>query len=94
MSSCMKSNCGDAPKRMPKHTACPPVYRQPEIPFEPYQQRIYPDRMNDGCDSFPVAMAYVPWQQFQETYELHHALNVGTIFPELNKPFCGKRGKK
>lgn len=41
--------------------------------------------------AFPVTMAYVPMQTFQTTYDLNRALNVGTIFPELHKPFCGKR---
>lgn len=40
----------------------------------------------------PVAMAYVPWQYFNQTYEPDQALMCGTIFPELNKPFLGKRG--
>lgn len=40
----------------------------------------------------PVAMAYVPWQYFHEVYEPDQALRCGTIFPELNKPFLGKRG--
>ncbi|MBS5078695.1 MAG: spore coat associated protein CotJA [Clostridiales bacterium] len=40
----------------------------------------------------PVAMAYVPWQTFHDKFELCKALEVGTIFPELCKPFCGKRG--
>ena len=38
------------------------------------------------------AMAYVPCQTFGETFSLDHALSVGTIFPVLCKPFCGKRG--
>lgn len=38
------------------------------------------------------AMAYVPYQTFAETFTLPYALNAGTIFPELCKPFCGKRG--
>jgi hypothetical protein len=37
-------------------------------------------------------MAYVPWQQFTSTYEPQKALMVGTIFPELDKPFTGKSG--
>lgn len=41
----------------------------------------------------PLAMAYVPWQHFSETYDLCKALQVGTIFPDLNLPFCGRRGK-
>ena len=46
----------------------------------------------DGLGQFPLAMAYVPWQRFGQTYELSKALCTGTIFPELDKPFCGKRG--
>lgn len=38
------------------------------------------------------AMAYVPYQQFTTAYELNYALSVGTVFPQLCKPFCGKRG--
>lgn len=34
-------------------------------------------------------MAYVPWQQFTKTYDPNRALRVGTIFPELDKPFTG-----
>ncbi|MDO4522259.1 MAG: spore coat associated protein CotJA [Eubacteriales bacterium] len=42
--------------------------------------------------SLPIAMAYVPWQRFHQTLELGRALKVGTIFPELHQPFCGRRG--
>ena len=34
-----------------------------------------------------VGMAYVPWQQLEEVYEAEVALQRGTIFPELDKPF-------
>lgn len=37
--------------------------------------------------SFPPAMAYVPMQQWQQTYDLGLALSRGTIFPELDLPF-------
>ncbi len=41
----------------------------------------------------PVAMAYVPWQPaFHHTFDTCKALQMGTIFPDLCKPFCGKRG--
>ncbi len=36
-----------------------------------------------------VAMAYVPWHQLQEVYEPELALERGTLFPELDKPFRG-----
>lgn len=43
-------------------------------------------------DYYPIAMAYVPWQQNALTYEnLEEAFKTGTIFPELNKPFAGRR---
>lgn len=43
-------------------------------------------------DHLEPAMAYVPWQNFTTTYDLDYALKVGTVFPQLCKPFCGKRG--
>ncbi len=39
----------------------------------------------------PLAMGYVPWQEFRETFDKGKAFQVGTIFPELCKPFCGRR---
>ena len=47
---------------------------------------------NEDFDRFPVAMAYVPWQRQIRTYEdLDEGYQNGTIFPELNKPFTGRR---
>lgn len=43
-------------------------------------------------EEFPVAMAYVPWQRWHTVYELEKGLSIGTIFPELNRPFLGVRG--
>lgn len=41
---------------------------------------------------FPVAMAYVPWQQFQGIFDnLEKAFCIGTIFPCLDQPFTGRR---
>lgn len=39
----------------------------------------------------PIAMAYVPMQTFGKTYEPECALNNGTLFEALCKPFLGKR---
>ena len=45
--------------------------------------------------NLPIAMAYVPMQKSPIMYEnLEDAFKKGTIFPELDKPFFGKRGKK
>lgn len=40
----------------------------------------------------PPAMAYVPFQQDLDTYDLENALCAGTLFPVLDKPFTGNRG--
>lgn len=48
-------------------------------------------------DNFPVAMAYVRWQRLDKMYQPEMALERGTLFPELDKPFCGRTvtgGKK
>lgn len=50
--------------------------------------------INDDLDGMPLAMAYVPCQHWKGTYDPCKALNIGTIFPELNFPFmersCGR----
>ena len=46
----------------------------------------------EHADKLPLTMAYVPMQKFKTTFELCKALQMGTIFPELCKPFCGNRG--
>ncbi|HKM03648.1 MAG TPA: spore coat associated protein CotJA [Lachnospiraceae bacterium] len=49
-------------------------------------------RFEEHFDHFPVAMAYVPWQNMDKIYEnLDEAFMIGTIFPELNQPFTGRR---
>ena len=35
----------------------------------------------------PLAMAYVPFQQWSDTYDDDKALARGTLFPELDLPF-------
>ena len=50
------------------------------------------ESMYQHLEHLPVAMAYVPYQKFSDIYDTCYALKVGTIFPVLCKPFCGKRG--
>ena len=50
--------------------------------------------MKEMENKMVLAMAYVPWQKFEKTYEPQMALKKGTIFPELDKPFWGRRGMK
>ena len=37
--------------------------------------------------AFPVGMAYVPMEKWQQTYDLGLGLSRGTIFPDLDLPF-------
>lgn len=41
----------------------------------------------DDLANMPIAMAYVPWQQWRKIYEPKEALKRGTIFKELDLPF-------
>lgn len=45
----------------------------------------------DDFENRPPAMAYVPWQVWEKTYEPAEGLKNGTIFPCLNLPFSGGR---
>lgn len=51
------------------------------------RRRRLSDRM--PLRDFPVAMAYVPWQEWEDVCEIDEAFQIGTIFPSLNKPFVG-----
>jgi hypothetical protein len=37
----------------------------------------------------PLSMAYVPFQQWGETYSDDKAFSSGTLFPQLDLPFMG-----
>ena len=39
------------------------------------------------------AIAYVRWQELSTVYEPEEALKQGTLFPELDKPFYGRRAR-
>jgi hypothetical protein len=56
------------------------------------QQPAMPVKKMIQWDNLPIAMGYVPVQQLCEVYDITKALQMGTIFPELCKPFCGKGG--
>ena len=44
-------------------------------------------------DDATVTMAYVPLQESLKTYSDNEGLENGTIFPVLNKEFCGRMVK-
>lgn len=43
------------------------------------------------CD-LPLGMGYVPMQRSNKMYDTCLGLKMGTIFPDLCKPFCGNGG--
>lgn len=45
---------------------------------------------NTQLDNLPLAMAYVPMQKYENLYHETEALYRGTLFADLDKPFCGK----
>jgi hypothetical protein len=52
-----------------------------------------------GITSLPenpvIAMAYVPFQISNNVYSAEQGISVGTMFPELDKPFeAALRGEK
>ena len=51
-------------------------------------------RSNDFLKGTALAMAYVPWQQWQNIYEICRGFERGTIFEDLDKPFTGKGGRR
>lgn len=42
---------------------------------------------NGNPAQMPIAMAYVPWQMWGQTYPMEQGFVRGTIFPELDLPF-------
>lgn len=52
-----------------------------------------PNTNTDFLEGTPLAMAYVPWQQWHEIYEPGMGFSHGTIFRELDKPFLWKGGR-
>ena len=59
---------------------------------EPSCSRGCRPQNSDPLNGMEIAMAYVPWQHFTQMYEnLEKGYKAGTIFPELDKPFTGRR---
>lgn len=79
---CPSGNKWEAPMTCPDSYVRPARRKRPEMPMCNPPAMPY-----ENIDQFPVAMAYVPWQQWQQVYSVETAINRGTIFPDLDKPF-------
>jgi hypothetical protein len=53
---------------------------------------LLPQPMTAFPEKTPIGMAYVPYQMWGEVYDDENALTRGTMFPELDLPFCGGEG--
>lgn len=69
--------------------------------MEKFEDLFNPSFLKNNTEKRPpipkdasVTMAYIPLQEGIETYGEEEGLHNGTIFPVLNKPFCGKMVKK
>ncbi len=64
---------------------------QPAAGIPVQQAAVYPFQCPNTrpgtLEQSPVAMAYVPWQQWQQTYSLEKGFERGTIFPDLDLTF-------
>ncbi|MBW4848019.1 MAG: spore coat associated protein CotJA [Lachnospiraceae bacterium] len=77
-----------APMKCPNMATSPAVVRCPEMPSGTAPAMPAPmPAPAENIDMFPVGMAYVPWQCWQEVYPIDVAINMGTIFPDLSLPF-------
>ena len=99
--SCSEMNCESSDCTRPyknsgdfipvKSSYNPSISQTPNCPCtKPVSSKT--DNMYEHLTHLAPAMAYVPYQNFTSAYDLDYALSVGTIFPQLCKPFCGKRG--
>lgn len=50
-------------------------------------QGTMPCHKADPLSDMPLAMAYVPWQRWQNLFDADRGFHCGTIFQELHKPF-------
>lgn len=85
------SRCNE--HRMPE--SCHTVHRDEcSIPesYERERKHCSCEHHADVLTGMPLAMAYVPWQKWCEIYDICEGFSRGTIFCELDKPFCGRGG--
>lgn len=70
-------------------------YRNNSIAYNNYRQPVVcavDDGKRDSITDMPLAMAYVPWQRWQNIYDAEKGFCRGTIFQELDLPFFGVGG--
>lgn len=81
-----RRNCGCSERNEKKGCSC--------------QENTQMKKCDEGCDrgKEPVdkmmpAMAYVPWQQWEDIYCMEEGFERGTVFAQLDKPFIGRSAR-
>ena len=67
-------------------------YRNHAVMYNNYQQSMPCASSRDKYENKVLAMAYVPWQKWQNIYDVEKGFCRGTIFQELDLPFFGVGG--
>ena len=67
------------PRQMQQRCARPSIPTCPTVQLMEYNREL---------QELPLAMAYVPIQGWGDTYSPSRALCRGTLFPQLDLPFC------
>ena len=78
---CMNTNCSCACNGGQN------IQPRPIRPIQPAAPAFRTSVCEDQITGMPIAMAYVPWQKWKQTYSLEQGISRGTIFPELDLPF-------
>ena len=67
-------------------------YRNNAMAYNSYRQTMPCTKKYDKYEDMVLAMAYVQWQKWQKIYDAEKGFCRGTIFQELDLPFCGVGG--
>lgn len=62
----------------------------PELGMEPEIKKRKRKFSTTELDELPLTISYIPMQKIEGTYKDAEALERGTLFPNLDKPFKGK----
>lgn len=96
----------ERPMSRPGRTAPGAGYSVPRTGYStPHPKRPVAERESCGCETrsdnaskicvsaeqFPIGMTYVPMQSWENLYCPSQALEHGTLFIDLDKPFTGRR---
>ena len=100
ISNCTCRSCHMPQPDSPADPETPQVPDTPEIPETNGQDGCQPCLKDKNCDCstgipqqiMMPAMAYVPWQKWQQPYDYTKGFETGTIFPDLDLPFSAYQG--